>query len=359
MADPQLLLDLVLAVVAAFVGGALAHRVGQPVIIGYLVGGVVIGPFTPGPTASQESVQVLAEVGVALLMFSLGAEVSIAELRRIGRVAVFGGSLQIVLTMGLGPLLAPWLGLNFAQGVFLGALLALSSTVVAMKVLLERGELGALHGRIALGILIAQDLAIVPMVVVLPAVVSGSEHLLADLGIATLKAAAVVAAAYVIGVRLVPIALDRAAITRTRELFLLGHRRPGTGYRPGDSVCWTVTRVRRVSGWSGGGGVRLSISGGCRGAATARSVRVAVLRLRRHADRSHDVAVRCRGDRKHERDRHRGQGRHRRRGRHGSGHARPRGDPGRPQPGPGWRVLVRPRRRRRRGRCRFRTSCST
>src|SRR3954451_16367020 len=134
MGNPQILVDLVLVILAAFAGGALAHRVGQPVIIGYLVAGVVIGPFTPGPTASPQSVQVLADVGVALLMFSLGAEVSVAELRRIGRVAVVGGSLQILITMGLGPLLAPWLGLTLAQGVFLGALLALSSTVVAMKV---------------------------------------------------------------------------------------------------------------------------------------------------------------------------------------------------------------------------------
>ncbi len=222
MGDLRPLIDLVLAVFVAFAGGALAHRAGQPVIIGYLLAGVAIGPFTPGPSASRESVQVLAEIGVALLMFSLGAEVSVAELRRLGPVAVFGGALQIVLTMGLGPVLAPWLGLTSAQGVFLGALLALSSTVVASKVLLERGELGALHGRIALGILIAQDLAVVPMVIVLPAVVSGSDTLLADLAIATLKAAGVLLAAYFVGIRLVPMMLERAAITRTRELFLLG-----------------------------------------------------------------------------------------------------------------------------------------
>src|SRR5215467_11591496 len=107
MADLQFLLDLVLAVLAAFVGGAVAHRLGQPVILGYLLAGVAIGPFTPGPSARPESVQVLAEIGVAFLMFALGAEVSLPELRRIGRVAVLGGALQILLTMGLGPLVAP------------------------------------------------------------------------------------------------------------------------------------------------------------------------------------------------------------------------------------------------------------
>jgi K+:H+ antiporter len=221
MDDLQLVADLALAIVVAFLGGTLAHRFGQPVILGYLVAGVAIGPFTPGPTAGAHSVQVLAEIGVAFLMFALGAELSIGELRRIGRVAVLGGALQILCTIGLGPLLAPVLGLTFAQGVFLGALLALSSTVVALKVLLERGELGALHGRVALGILIAQDLAVVPMVVLLPSVVGGGEGVLMDLAGPAIKAALVLIGAYVVGVRLVPIALKHAAVSRTRELFLL------------------------------------------------------------------------------------------------------------------------------------------
>src|SRR4051812_7947872 len=175
MGELQLIVDLVLAVVTAFVGGALAQRLGQPVILGYLLAGVAIGPFTPGPTADVHSVQVLAEIGVAFLMFALGAELSIGELRRLGRVAILGGALQILCTMGLGPLLAPLLGLSFVQGVFLGALLALSSTVVALKILMGRGELQALHGRVALGILVAQDIAVVPMVVVLPSVAAGRE----------------------------------------------------------------------------------------------------------------------------------------------------------------------------------------
>lgn len=221
MDDLQLVADLALAIVVSFLGGTLAHRLGQPVILGYLVAGVIIGPFTPGPTAGAHSVQVLADIGVAFLMFALGAELSIAELRRIGRVAVLGGALQILCTMGLGPLLAPALGLSFAQGVIVGALMALSSTVVALKVLLERGELGALHGRVALGILIAQDLAVVPMVVLLPSVVGTTEGILTDLASAAVKAALVLIGAYVVGVRLVPIALRHAAISRTRELFLL------------------------------------------------------------------------------------------------------------------------------------------
>lgn len=222
MGDLQLVLDLVLAVLVAFVGGSLAQRLGQPVILGYLVAGVVIGPFTPGPVADSHSVGVLAEIGVAFLMFALGAEFSLGELRRLGRVASLGGLLQILATMALGPLLAPLLGLSFMQGIFLGALVALSSTVVALKVLMGRGELQALHGRVALGILIAQDLAVVPLVVILPALASGSTTLGLDLATAALKAAGILAGAFLVGTRVVPWLLRRTAITRTRELFLLG-----------------------------------------------------------------------------------------------------------------------------------------
>jgi CPA2 family monovalent cation:H+ antiporter-2 len=222
MEDLKLVLDLVLAVAAAFAGGVLAQRLGQPVILGYLVGGMIIGPFTPGLVADQHSVSVLAEIGVAFLMFALGAEFSLGELRRMGLVASVGGILQILITMGLGPLLAPILGLTFMQGVFLGALLALSSTVVALKLLMARGELQALHGRVALGILIAQDLAVVPMVVILPALAGDSTTLAQDLGLAALKAAAILIGAYVLGTRVVPWVLHQTAIARTRELFLLG-----------------------------------------------------------------------------------------------------------------------------------------
>lgn len=222
MNDLQLIVDLVFAVLAAFVGGVIAQRLGQPVILGYLLAGVVIGPFTPGPSADPHSVQVLAEIGVAFLMFALGAEFSMQELRRVGRVAGIGGVLQIAISLMIGPLLAPFLGLSFTQGLFVGALLALSSTVVVLKVLMARGEHQALHGRVALGILIAQDLAVVPMVVVLSAVVGGSDHLVVDLVTATLKAAGVVAASYLIGIRVVPWLLSHAAVSRTREVFVLG-----------------------------------------------------------------------------------------------------------------------------------------
>ena len=222
MAEIALVVDLALAVLTAFAGGVVAQRLRQPVILGYLVAGVVIGPFTPGLTVDSHTVQVLAEIGVAFLMFAVGAELSLGELRRLGRAASLGGALQIAGTMALGLLLAPLLGLTAVQGLFLGALLSLSSTVVALKVLMARGEMQALHGRVALGILVAQDVAVVPMVVVLPALAAGATGLFATLGLAALKAAGILLGAYVLGTRVVPWVLGHVATGRSRELFVLG-----------------------------------------------------------------------------------------------------------------------------------------
>jgi CPA2 family monovalent cation:H+ antiporter-2 len=221
MEELRLVVDLVLAVLAALGGGILAQRLGQPQLLGYLAGGVVIGPFTPGPIADVHTVQVLAEIGVAFLMFALGAEFSLPEIRKLGRIATVGGPIQILCTMAIGPLVAPMLGLSAVQGLLVGAVLALSSTVVALKVLMGRGELQSLHGRVAIGILLAQDIAVVPMVVILPTMAGGSDSLLADLGLALVKAAAVVLGGFVVGTRVVPRLLGVGAIAHSRELFLL------------------------------------------------------------------------------------------------------------------------------------------
>lgn len=222
MQDLQLVLDFVMAVVAAFFGGIIAQRLRQPVLLGYLVGGMLIGPFTPGPRADLHSVEAMAEIGVAFLMFALGAEFSIRELARLGRVAVIGGAVQMGATALLGPVLAPALGLTPFQGWFLGALLALSSTVVALKLLLERGETQAVHGRLAFGILLMQDLAVVPMVVVLPVLGSGGDGVLSSLAVAAAEAVVVLLGAYLVGARAAPWLLSHAALPRSRELFLLG-----------------------------------------------------------------------------------------------------------------------------------------
>jgi CPA2 family monovalent cation:H+ antiporter-2 len=164
----------------------------------------------------------LAEIGVAFLMFALGAEFSFPETRQLGRVVIVGGPVQILCTTGLGLLLTRPLGLSVTQGVFLGAVLALSSTVVALKVLMGRAEVHAPHGRIALGILIAQDLAVVPLVVILPALSGKGTASPAELGLLSVKAAAILIGLYLLGARVAPWILHHAAIPQTRELFVLG-----------------------------------------------------------------------------------------------------------------------------------------
>ncbi|MBX6773356.1 MAG: cation:proton antiporter [Chloroflexi bacterium] len=216
------MLDLVLAVIAAFAGGVVAQRLHLPIIVGYVAAGVVIGPFTPGPTANAQSVNTLAEIGVAFLMFALGAEFSFGELRSLGRVSALGGFLQIGASTALGLLMIPLLGLSFSQGIFLGAVLALSSTIVVTRTLAARGELQTLHGRVAIGMLIAQDLCVVPLAIILPALTGSTISPLYDLMLTAVKALAVFLGSYVIGVRAVPWLLGHVAVPRTRELFILG-----------------------------------------------------------------------------------------------------------------------------------------
>lgn len=221
MGELTLLVDLVLAVGAGLLGGAVAVRLGQPVILGYLIGGVLIGPFTPGPVGNYKNLHVLAEGGVALLMFAIGAELSIAELRRVGRVAVVGGVVQILGSIALGTAVGPLLGLSPAQALFFGGLTALSSTVVAIKLLAGRGEMSSLHGRIAVGFALVQDLSLVPMMVILPALARPSDSLVADLARAAALATGLLAATFFVGVRVVPWVLRWVMWTGSRELFLL------------------------------------------------------------------------------------------------------------------------------------------
>src|SRR5215212_2851935 len=220
----HLLVDLGFAVAAAFVGGVLAQRFGQPMLVGYLLAGILIGPYTPGPVSDLANVQTLAELGVALLLFGLGTEFSFGQLRQVGRAAVLGGALQILLTIGLGTGLGIGLGLSLPGSVFLGAILALSSSVVIIKVMMSRGEMDSLPAKLALGVAIIQDLSLVPLMVILPALAETGRPplaILGDIGKALLTSAVFLALVYVIGTRVVPPVLRRVAATAGRELFLI------------------------------------------------------------------------------------------------------------------------------------------
>ena len=214
-------LDLLIVLVTAIAGGMLARWLRLPIILGYLAGGIAVGPFGLGLVHDTETISSLAEIGVVLLLFAIGLEFSLKELLRMGRIAVLGGIVQIVLTAAVGFGLGRMVGLDMTGAVFFGFIIALSSTMVVLKLLVERGELDTVHGRIMLGILLVQDLSVVPIMVVMTAVGGEAGDLWASLGIAIAKAVGFIAVMLVLGYWGMPWFLKKVAGQRTRELFLL------------------------------------------------------------------------------------------------------------------------------------------
>ncbi|MGK2852021.1 MAG: cation:proton antiporter [Candidatus Limnocylindrales bacterium] len=215
----RFILDLGVAVAAALVGGAIAVRLRQPAVIGYLAAGIVIGPATPGFVGDVERIAVLAEVGVVLLLFALGVEFSIRGLREVQRVAIPGGTLQVLVMLAAGTALMVGLGFQLQEAFVIGACLSLSSTLVVLKSLIDRGELDSLHGRAAIGWSIVQDIATIVFIVALPPIAGGD--VVVPFLLALAKAAVFLALAYVVGTRLLPRAFTAVARLGSNELFLL------------------------------------------------------------------------------------------------------------------------------------------
>ncbi len=222
--EVRLIAEMVTVLGAATVGGYLSNRLQQPVLLGYLLGGIVVGPAGLGLVALEGDIEVLAAVGVALLLFALGVELSLKDLMRMRQIALGGGTLQIVLTILLGGGLAYGLGwvATIPKAVFLGAVLSLSSTAVVLKGLLERNEMHTLHGQIMLTILIVQDLAVGIMLAVLPALTRSPDEIGIALLAALLKALLFMGGAALAGIWLIPRMIQLLARSGSPELFLLG-----------------------------------------------------------------------------------------------------------------------------------------
>ncbi len=207
---------------AALVGGMIAHRLRQPVILGYLAIGVAVGPHALGMVDDLELIEAAATMGVALLMFTLGLEISITQLREVGKAGIWGGIVQIVATFAVGAVvgitLFRW---PVPQSILFGLIISLSSTAVCLKLLMERGELTSVHGRIMVAILILQDVAVVLMMVVMPVLGGEVQNVTIDLAIAAGKAALFIGIVIVSGLWLLPLLLGRVGGIRSRELFLL------------------------------------------------------------------------------------------------------------------------------------------
>jgi monovalent cation:H+ antiporter-2, CPA2 family len=215
-------LTLLVALAAALALGAIAHRLGMPPMLGYILAGLAVGPATPGFVAGRDDVLALADVGVALLMFSIGLQFSLAELRAVGSRILGGTPAQVALTMAVGTGTGLLMGWELAEALFIGGAVSVCSTVVLVKV---AGE-GTLHttayGRTALGVSIVQDLVTVVLVVALTALGSREERSLPGILLSAAIAIGFVAVMLVAGSRLLPRLLAIIAGLRSRELFVIG-----------------------------------------------------------------------------------------------------------------------------------------
>lgn len=221
--------DIAIIVVAGLLGGLIAQQLKQPLIIGYIIAGITVGPYTGGVTvANVHDIELLAEIGVALLLFALGLEFSFKELQPVRRVALLGTSLQVGFTIAYGFVIGSVLGQDWNTAIWLGSLMAVSSTMVTLKTLMAQGQLGTLASRIMIGMLIVQDLAVVPMMIILPQL-SDIEAGLPLLGLAILKATVFTIAMYFVGTRLLPRLMLQIARWNSRELFLVAVTALGLG----------------------------------------------------------------------------------------------------------------------------------
>ena len=213
--------DIVIIVIAALIGGLIAQQFRQPLVLGYILAGVLIGPFTGGMTVSNvHEVEKLAEIGVALLLFALGLEFSLRELKPVKYIALIGTPIQILLTIAYGYTIGRWLGWGNGPALWLGGLASLSSTMVILKTLMAQGMMGTLSSRVMVGILIVQDLAVVPLMILLPQLTNPAAGL-PLLVIAIVKSVVFLLIMLLLGTRLLPRFLAMISRGNSRELFIL------------------------------------------------------------------------------------------------------------------------------------------
>ena len=221
MSEYPVLKDLAIIFAVSLLVILVFHRFKLPALPGFIVAGVLLGPNALGLVSDVHQVESLAEVGVILLLFTIGIEFSLSRLREMGRQVVVGGGAQVGLTVVLTCGLAVALRLNWRVSLLLGFLVALSSTAIVLKGLADKGEIDAPHGRLATGVLIFQDLCVVPMMLVLPFLAGRSGGGAGALLLALGKAVLVVISVLVLARTVVPRALTEILKTRSRELFLI------------------------------------------------------------------------------------------------------------------------------------------
>lgn len=214
--------DLAYVFVAAILGGFVAWRLRQPLIIGYVIGGIAIGPFTPGPTVSDiHTLELLAEIGVILIMYSIGMEFSLRDLAEVKWVSLVGGPLGIAAVIVLGLAVGRLMCWSITQSLVIGASVSLASTMVLSRLLLDRGELHTPHGRIMIGITLVDDLAFVIMIVLLPTLTTLSSSSVLRVGRSFGKAFLILVPVVLITAKVAPWLMARVQRAKNMELSLL------------------------------------------------------------------------------------------------------------------------------------------
>ncbi len=222
--------DFVLIVLAGLIGGIAARMLRLPLLVGYVAAGIVVGPYTAGPTVVQiHDIELLAEIGVALLLFSMGLEVSFGDLRPVRRICLFGGPLQVLLTVAAGAIVSKaLLGIPAAEAIWFGSMISVSSTMVVLKTLTAGGVSSTLASRVMIGLLVVQDLAVIPMLVILPQL-SNLDQIGPVLLRSLAGAGVFLAAVYFLGTRLLPKVLRWILTWGSHELFLVAVVATGVG----------------------------------------------------------------------------------------------------------------------------------
>jgi len=210
-------LGLILAV--AFLGGFGAKKIKQPAVVGYLSVGILLSFLTSRFLPIRDALSFFSEIGIAFLMFTLGLGLSWDYLRRVKTIALWGGIIQILLVVILSIFILPRFGFDFSTSILMGCAFSLSSTAIVVKILSEKGEIETLPGEIMLGWLLVQDLAVLPMVAILPTLAGGFNF--GALSLSIIKAAAVLAAVWFLGKNLAPRFIAKVADFGSRELLLI------------------------------------------------------------------------------------------------------------------------------------------
>jgi monovalent cation:H+ antiporter-2, CPA2 family len=221
-ANPVLFRDLTYIFLAASIGGLVAWRLRLPLILGFVLGGIAISPFTPGPHLSDlHTFEVFAEVGVVLLMFSIGVEFSIPDLMRVKWVALVGAPIGILVMLGVAIGAAKLAGWSITEGLVIGATVSVASTMVLARLLTDSGKMATTYGRVMIGITLVEDLAVICMTVLLPVFAGSGQGLIVKAAWTLGKALVLLVPLVFLAIKAIPRLLRRVKLTCNSELFLL------------------------------------------------------------------------------------------------------------------------------------------